>query len=419
MVNRGEHPNAALRKVAEANRFAPPIVQRMVEAMNTSRTLAHMKHANGPARADSFALADASEILGQMYPEQVLTPAQKVAEALSPDDYGHPEREDFMTIKRDVPLPRMKVAEYAQDRELVAGRVIAKRQGLMKLAEAAKSEYRQSFYKIWEHAKNAALYFDVIGHEPFALVEKKAFSEFGEVGKQAMNLIFSCGNIREKRAELKGDERAVFDTARDPYKTIASLVKAAHEMTRKAEAAVDSELKLERFCKESGFVALKKEAAAVESKLLDSVLVGEPTSPFEKEALDPATLALLGGSNVLGLKEPGSDSVKREALSAVMDPQHEAKMQSIKVRAMLNDFVSNDPILSSYDPAHVADAYNQMAQLSPQVSQQPAVMRGLLRKILQQGGVMEPFEAHQVSDIEKRLRGLGQGSPEPDVLAMK
>jgi hypothetical protein len=33
-------------------------------------------------------------------------------------------------------------------------------------------------------------------------------------------------------------------------------------------------------------------------------------------------------------------------------------------------------------------------------------MRGMLRKMLQQGGVMEPFEAHQVSEIEKRLAGL-------------
>lgn len=417
MVNRGEHPNSALRKVAETNRFAPPIVQRMVEAMNTSRTLAHMKHASGSARAASFPLANAEEILGQMYPEQVLTPAQKVAAVLSPEDYGHPEREDFMTIKRPVSIPRMKVAEYAQDPEILARKLFEKQRGMAKRAEAARSEYRQSFYRIWDFAKNAASYFNVVGHEPFAVVEKKTYAEFGEVGKQAMSLIFSCGNIREKRAELQAGDRAVFDASRDPYKTIAAMVKAAHEMTRKAEAAVDTEIKLESFRKEAGFEPLEK-VAAVEGKLLDSVLAGEPAGPFEKEAFDPATIALLGGANVLGLKEPGSDSVRREALSAVMDPQHEAKMQSIKVRAMLNDFVSNDPILSSYDPAHVADAYNQMAQLSPQVSQQPAVMRGLLRKMLQQGGVMEPFEAHQVSDIEKRLRGLS-AQPEPDALAMK
>lgn len=95
-----------------------------------------------------------------------------------------------------------------------------------------------------------------------------------------------------------------------------------------------------------------------------------------------------------------------------MDPEHESELQSIKVKAMLNDMLSNDPILSSYQPHQVLEAYNNIAQLSPTMASQPAVMRGMLRRSLQQGGVVEPFEAEQMSNLERKLRPGPMAGPE-------
>jgi len=74
----------------------------------------------------------------------------------------------------------------------------------------------------------------------------------------------------------------------------------------------------------------------------------------------------------------------------------------------MSDFMSNDPVISTYDPDEVTGAYNQIVQMAPRSAQQPAVMRGLLRKMLQQQDAMEPFEAEQVAKIEKTFKDLAE-----------
>jgi hypothetical protein len=81
-------------------------------------------------------------------------------------------------------------------------------------------------------------------------------------------------------------------------------------------------------------------------------------------------------------------------------------MARIKMQAMLNDFLSNDPVISTYDVDDVLDAFNQVSQLVPRSSLQPAVMRGQLRKLLQQQDAMEPFEANQLVEVEKGLKAV-------------
>ena len=80
-----------------------------------------------------------------------------------------------------------------------------------------------------------------------------------------------------------------------------------------------------------------------------------------------------------------------------------SEMRAAKARAMLHEFVTSDPIISSHDPADVSKAFNSISTLAPNLVSQPAIMRGALRKILQQQGVLEPFEADQLSKLDKGL----------------
>jgi len=163
---------------------------------------------------------------------------------------------------------------------------------------------------------------------------------------------------------------------------------------------------------------------------------------FEKQAISPVLGAALGagatsaatgkggtGSGVLGAiagptvggilgsqigkaTEPDtSESLKEETIGDLFDPEHEAELVKIRTQAMLSDFMSNDPVISTYDPEEVTDAYNQIVQMAPRSAQQPAVMRGLLRKMLQQQDAMEPFEAEQVAKIEKTMKDIAEPAP--------
>jgi len=405
LVNGGVVPNDAIHKVAEANKFLPPIVQRMVEAFNVSKTLSHMKTVNGFERAASFPLANTAEILGRMFPEKVLSQAEKQSAADVPLSLNLHERMDFMSIKREVMPPALKVAEYPRDSQLESHRIFNRRGALLAKVADAKSEYRLGYARVWGKAQQAANHFKYLTHEPFAEVEKRATANYGATGKICMDLIHSLGSPAIKRAEGPPAGEMVFSLNREPYRSIHDLHVAALELYKKAERVVDAEVELDCFEKKSG---LREEEPAT---LLGSVLSGEPSRPFEKGAFDVLPSGFSStpelAASALGFKSgPLSPETQDKALSDVLDPQHEALLQSANVKAMLNDFISNDPILSSYDPSDVSNAYNQISQLAPSVASQPTVMRGMLRKMLQQEGVMEPFEAHQSAQIEQQLRRL-------------
>jgi len=139
--------------------------------------------------------------------------------------------------------------------------------------------------------------------------------------------------------------------------------------------------------------------------LTAGAMTGKPTSP---------STAVTGGFIGEGIKQlfstPTPEKAEQEAVSELFDPQHDAELARIKTQAMLSEFMSVDPVISSYDPEEVASAYNQVTQLAPRVAQQPAVMRGLLRKMLQQSDSLEPFEAEQLAKIEQTLKSVAEPS---------
>lgn len=417
LTNRGISPDEAIRKQAETNQFGPQIVQRMVEAYNTSRTLAHLKHASGFARADNFPLADAAKVLGVMYPAKVQSPAKQAAASVVHTDYNRPEGVNYMRKNAGVavpPLTRKKVEAIPRDFAHIAQLNYDKRAGIIKKVAALESSYRQQHYLLWSHVKAASEHFRKLYHEPFSKVEEKAAGEFGAVGRSVMNLVYAQGDLTEKRAELKEVRQLTYDMRQEPYNHIAGAVKVAHDLYEVAAAVVDAREGLEKFCQDNGLpAAVVKQATQEVTHVvapLDRIMETHHL-PFEKNALIPSLLSgpllLAGGMGALGLSEPSkerSDVLREKADLEAFDPIHETDMRTIKTKAMLNDMLSNDPIISSYDPDEVRQAYNQMSQLTPEVAAQPSVMRAMLRRLLQQENIIEPHEADQLTSVEKNLR---------------
>lgn len=135
---------------------------------------------------------------------------------------------------------------------------------------------------------------------------------------------------------------------------------------------------------------------------------------FEKQALGGAAI---GGVAALARRALPKEETKAEAEAKMMqeyfDPMHDAELNRIRMQAMITDFLANDPVISTYDPDDVLDAFNQVSQLVPRASIQPAVMRGQLRKLLQQQDAMEPFEANQLVEVEKGLKTVQEPSKLP------
>ena len=141
---------------------------------------------------------------------------------------------------------------------------------------------------------------------------------------------------------------------------------------------------------------------------------------FEKQALGGMAI---GGVAALARRSLPKEESKAESEQAMVqeyfDPTHDAEMNRIRMQAMITDFLANDPIISTYDPDEVLGAFNQVSQLVPRASLQPAVMRGQLRKLLQQQDAMEPFEANQLVEVEKGLKTIQEPSKLPLVAMPK
>jgi len=425
LTNKGEAPNAALQKVAEENGFTPQVVRRMVEAYNTSKTLAHMKNASGEMRAQSFPLADASAILAGMYPDKPVAPAEKAAAEHKPSFYARAETRNFLKPRAEkVTIPPMveKAAEaYGPDPVVVGRKLADKGLGLRKKAETASSEFRQEVWKVRGLVKEAAAHFRQLYHEPFATVERNLVGEHGDMARTLMDMVYKEARLTEARHP--GDapvRRWLFDSKTEPYPHLTEALDAARRTGSLAKGAAQAELTYETFARENGLVLPPEpEEEVKEARPLDDILnphrqsfeenpliPEEAPRPFEKGALLPslpAAAASAGVMGVLGLKEPRSKGVLEEAAEEAADPFHEGKLKSIHTKAMINDFLSNDPIISSYDRDDVLGAFNQLSLLAPSVAQQPAVVRGMLRRMLQSENVVEPHEAKQLVDVEQRL----------------
>jgi hypothetical protein len=249
-------------------------------------------------------------------------------------------------------------------------------------------------------------------------VERRVFAEYGTIGKSCMDLVYHLTNGKEKRAALESPESLIYDKRIHPYGMIAAVVEETRKLNELAKVACDTKSqaekherefvdkirpkkkkppkKLDRFLESDEPVPVEQKAASV-----NDILGAEEVPFFPKAAFDLPEAVVESGKKTLGFSEP--KPVDLGAIQKVMNPAHEAEMRAVKTQAMLHDFSNNDPVISSYDTDKVTEAFNQISELAPNVASQPAVMRGLMRKILQQEGVLEPFETDQITKLERQL----------------
>lgn len=458
----GMDSSKALLKVASEDRLHPEIVKRMAEAMNVSRTRAHMQASPAEKRAETFPLVDAHWVIDQMYPPTVEVPAQQKAANWIPPEYERPETQNFFELKPSGP-GLTKAAEAAAPRfsEYRFSKLMDKQAGLKKLECIAKSDMRIAESQLFKQAQATAAQFRDVYKFNFPEVERRVFAKYGEAGRKVMDMLYGLGGLakfRVKRASLTQPETLVWNGRKEPYNWIDDLFLNANKLQLLAKTAVDREYELAEFNATHGFrqaweperapgvlddildppvFAFDKESAAgsrskppmvnpasalgAESPYVKArknpagVLQSKKaeTRPFAKSAVDPWSTGMVMGSMALGLREPPELSKYREALADVYDPIHEGRMESVKSRTMLNDFLSNDPILSSYEPEAVTGIYNQIASMAPNAARQPVLMRGLLRKAIQQGGVIEPFEVQQLTQMEEAFKGKASPTASP------
>jgi hypothetical protein len=303
-----------------------------------------------------------------------------------------------------------KLCKKAEEVEALGRKVIDREY------DVAAFNNKHNFKQAWEARKEPGLLDDILGDEPpFSFMGKN-----GEIG----NLPRPRGAIKDPWQGLADPKLESAPAQKDPWHGLADPKpeSAPAEQAPPAAAQPSYQAPTARSVKKQAPVSDTSairwrpkapaapapppaRAALPRPQMPQMPKVGAANRPFVKRAVDPFTVGAVMGPMALGMREPPELSKYREALADVYDPTHEAKLNAVKNKAMLNDLMSNDPILSSYDPEAITNVYNQIASLSPAAARQPVLMRGLLRKAIQQGGVLEPFEVQQLTQVEETLAG--------------
>lgn len=103
--------------------------------------------------------------------------------------------------------------------------------------------------------------------------------------------------------------------------------------------------------------------------------------------------------SAMGLDKKPED-VRRRLAGSLSNPEHEAELRNIRVKGTLHDLMLNDPVISGYEPAEVANAFNDISEVAPNLVESPGVLQAVLRKRLESGQLAD-FDLKQLLEMDK------------------
>ena len=191
---------------------------------------------------------------------------------------------------------------------------------------------------------------------------------------------------------------------------IASGDILAHNATR---AAADNEpITPEEEAVDAEIARVRAQSARARRRLR------QPARVKQAVFASPAMGAALGtaAARIIGDVPKERSGLVEDSWLDLEDPNHQNEIRKIRSHAMLNSMLTDpdDPI-SGHDPDSVINAFNEISSLAPRVAEQAAAIRPLLHRRLQ--GNVQPFEAKEITDIEKGIAATRSKTPSGGILS--
>ena len=407
LVNEGLEPNDALYKVAVDFSLRPDFVNRVSEVFNVSRTLHHLKTASAESRADAFPLSNASAVLSRLYPAKPEEPEIKTAAIESSVWFAPPPNfNDAPAVKAAQEPFKVNVPKsYNPDINHLIKRARKHTDALKRNFEVVRED--ENYYKemLRQSVVKAASYFQSVSHIPFEEVETNVLSQYGSIAKPLMNAVYaSCRGDRfgEKRGSVP-NRKLAFDSSEEPYKAIDEAIQFAHETVKSSAERQTAQKEYEEF--EAKLQNRMNKLAGLKREKIPF-----PFADVEKSSgiLPSIASAMFIGAKATE-KQKASKELERETFNEevqkALDPSHDTQMRAIRTQALLNDLISNDPVISAYPREHVLEAFNELAATTPRLAEELSTLRGTLAQRLEMGR-SSPFEADQAIKTETGLKKI-------------
>jgi hypothetical protein len=433
LTNGGMEPSSAITKIASQHKFTGELAQRMVEVFNNSKTLAMFKDAEFDRTAE-FEVADPNKVVTEMFPEHVKTSADNLIARQIPDAYSTVEQ-NFN--KKASHLPKTELSEHDYSLGMLIQHGFA---GQAKDAQAIKAAEFDAYLlndSIMRNVSALTTFFKTAYHRPFAEVETDVVSVYGELGKQAMDLVWKLARMEdrtyrtEKRASADPEKSHVVDEKLMPFPIVTELVSKLTKLGVAQEGIEHMKAASKDFwSKFENKLSMLKQSMAGEEARPDpfDLMMKAAAAPFPPTEPPKPKKGAKGARGAAGKPGPaGPPGAPSQAptytpstvytspeIVNMLDPDFDTQMKSIQMSTMITDLMSNDEELSQADPEKVISLYNDIAKLAPTLATEPLAMRGLLRYYIK-GGDMDRFELNNIVDLEKKLKESRKFQPEVQI----
>lgn len=464
--NSGMSPTEAVTKSAGAYSFNPEQATRLAETFNTARTIYHFdKNATSDDKGGTFELADpAAVVLSLFGPKE----AKKEAAALF--DYSGYDRVPKNHTLADVDISFTKksnemddlrmdnqgyrirkvlatyrtMAEDAQSKaamaELKASQILEKLAGEIsrghlygsaeKLERLQAVTYTNTSCPVW---RKFATYLPkgMVNLEPdngpARVVPAADIEDWIAIVKRAQDLM-------EQSAEMLAISAGLEKDAADLDKQFTSMFmtgvpsKSEGEVsdffTLAAKVAFDPDTEAARGPAEvfntwnigdrarifPGVTSITEGTKDKSSPKGDEgVTIKWPETDTKglDQALSPFTGAI--GNVIGGQAEKGvTDLIEGDILE--QNKKITARLRNMQRKVILEDLMSHDPVLRDAEPQQIADAYQAIMQLAPNVSINKEVVRAILRQTIHSQAI-SPFDANTFLGLEKTIKEVAGTMP--------
>jgi len=450
LVNSGMAPNEAIIKSATDSAVPPGHIDLMVHAYNTGRTTKQREQGDSTLeKAADFPLANVDEIKAVLFGQNVKTSAEiKAQHAVSPEYALNPtamiKRANNPTIPAAAPFVPTFVRPPRDEHEQVR-REYSQKRAAHWAVEEQRRQVSETYQKAAAKFDELLTYFRTPGHIPFADAMTDVRLVHGDQGVAVMQKLANMYPTFEKEAAK--NYRILTDvTARNLVGEVLDLVSTYNDLnTAYAEKTASAKNQVEKkvateittgsilFRPEDVPLTLK-EAAAPPPKLetlfnetgreykatwnpttgnwdqvggLKSEPKSPPSKPSDKTVFDSishvaAPAKFVGG--LMGMGGENDDKPKELAgksqYNQLSDPTQDETIKNIRAKSVLHDLIINDPMISAHDPQDVAMAFNDIAELAPNLVDTPGMLQTVLRKRLESGQLAD-FDVKQILEMDK------------------
>ena len=419
--------HAAVVKTAREMDLNVHFIKRACEVINVALTYEHFRK-NASDRESDFPIVDAQKVSAEIFPDNAPTQAEQKSAWFS----GSIVEEDIPNFRKAVDDTKFKAAfailKAARDEDRVmSDQGICEKAGYARLnmeqdlencrteLVGAKLALNSKFAQLANHwSKTAA------ARSSFANFESEVFSRYGAPALGYINLLHMATGGKEARGE-HDEKHVAFDDCPELLK-FSELMEAtqlvsdwviktaeateALSTTERQKQSAYRTLAESRFqeCQDSETAIFtvettEKLAATNDDDGLDPVLtLANKKAAVAKEAADK--LAAGAGAAAAGLFGAFLDQYKSE--STPSSPSSGGTLNNLDRKLLIQNLMSTDPILKTYEPKRVGDAYEQFMRLAPELSSEKEIVRSHLRQMVA-SQAMTAFDGAQLLDANGKL----------------